>query len=234
MAYDAASGKIVLFGGNTDTVTFGDTWVYEWGGGGGNAPAVVSVNPANGATNVSVSTTIEITFSLAMDWAATESAMASSPSIAGAFAWGADDTKVTWTPSDPLSQNTNYKVTIGTGAKSAAGVNLPSAHSFKFKTGTPPPATDPMAGLLWPLMFLIAVALVAAVMLRKKKRRTMGAPPPTGRLPPPSAAAPAATAGAPGGWERELASKAAKALAAKRAAMKQSAGRSSPTGNHRH
>jgi hypothetical protein len=140
-AWDASQGVAVLFGGQTSSGTIGDTWVYDPGGGGGTAPAVVSTNPANSATNVPVTTTIDITFSLAMDKAATEGAISSSPAVTGTFAWTAGDTKVTWTPGAPLQASTQYTVTVSTAAKSAQGVALPSNHVFSFTTaggGVPP------------------------------------------------------------------------------------------------
>ena len=100
-------------------------------------PNVVNTIPVDGATNVSLNTTIIITFSEAMNKTATEGAISAVPSISGAFAWNGANKTVTWTPSANLTPSTQYSITISTNAKSQAGMNLASPVSFSFTTMPP-------------------------------------------------------------------------------------------------
>jgi hypothetical protein len=99
------------------------------------APTVESTTPADGATNVSIGSTIAITFSEAMDPATTEAAFAVSPAVTCTFSWNPADTTVTCDPDADLAADQSYTVTIGAGAESDAGQPLGTAASFSFSTG---------------------------------------------------------------------------------------------------
>lgn len=97
-------------------------------------PTVSSVSPAGGSSDVDTATTIQVTFSEAMDHASTEGAFSLSggTSVAGAFTWTGDT--MTFTPSSLLSDKTEYTVTIGTGAKGQVGVPMASEFTSSFQT----------------------------------------------------------------------------------------------------
>ncbi len=125
-AYDAAGNQ------NTDilTVTYNvaDT----------TPPAVLSTNPASGATNVSTSGAITVTFSEAMSATSintgtfTVNGVSGSVSVNGATA--------TFAPSGALTNTTSYTVTVvggANGVKDAAGNALASNYSWSFTTSAP-------------------------------------------------------------------------------------------------
>jgi hypothetical protein len=101
-------------------------------------PTVVGHVPEVDATGVLVTTTVEVTFSVAMDWVSTESAF-SLDSVSGSFAWSLDNTTMTFTPSSALAYDTSYTAAITTAAMSQAGQNLESLYSWSFATELSPP-----------------------------------------------------------------------------------------------
>ncbi len=99
-------------------------------------PAVTTGNIPDGATDIAINTTISISFSKAMNRTATETAFSSSPAIDCEFSWNIFDTTLSCKPNNPLSSNTTYSITLGTGAQDTAGNPLGSPYSFSFTTGT--------------------------------------------------------------------------------------------------
>ncbi|MEW5937703.1 MAG: Ig-like domain-containing protein, partial [Candidatus Thermoplasmatota archaeon] len=115
------------------------------------APIVNATSPADGAVNVPVGSTINITFSEAMDHASTEAAFSINPSVAGTFSWDPTDTVMTFTPSSPLTGGpTTYTVTVNKGAMDTSLNKMPWNETFTFTTVdlTPPTvvSTDPTDG----------------------------------------------------------------------------------------
>jgi hypothetical protein len=99
-----------------------------------NPPNITSTSPSNGATGISTSTVISITFSLEMDHSSVESAVSINPAVTGIFSW--NGTTVTFTPSAVLNEGTSYTVTISSAASSSSGLNLTSNYVFSFTTAT--------------------------------------------------------------------------------------------------
>jgi hypothetical protein len=56
-----------------------------------------------------------------------------SPAVSGVFRWAGTKTLV-FTPSDPLSWNTTYRVTVAAGARAVSGSALETPHTFTFST----------------------------------------------------------------------------------------------------
>lgn len=105
-------------------------------------PTVVSVNPPTAATEVSETTQVTVTFSKPMDPATTQAAFSLSPSVPCTFYW-ASTQSLTCTPQSPLTLDTQYTVTVGTGATSADEGALPLAVAFSSGFHTRPPDTTP-------------------------------------------------------------------------------------------
>lgn len=99
------------------------------------APTVTATVPLDGAVDASRNAAIVLTFSLPMDEAATESAWSAEPVIACGFSWNAGRTVLTCLPASNLAPDTSFTVTLGTGARSVAGVPLAAPFSFAFTTG---------------------------------------------------------------------------------------------------
>jgi hypothetical protein len=99
-------------------------------------PEVVRTTPLSGAGFVDVSTTIEVEFSRSMDPVATASACAIEPAVDGRLTWGQDDKLLVFKPTDPLTPDQLYVVTIGPEATSAIGVGI-FEYSFAFETFGP-------------------------------------------------------------------------------------------------
>lgn len=97
------------------------------------APKILSVDPANGDTLVSVNKSIVVRFSEAMDTATTRTAFSINPSVSGNFTW-AGDSIMTFALAETLAFNRQYQVTVGTGARDPAGNNLALSWNSSFKT----------------------------------------------------------------------------------------------------
>lgn len=86
-------------------------------------PKVVSTDPMDDEGNVPTTTTIEISFTNEMDKTTTESAFSIIPSAPGAFSWPDNHTMVL-TPFVPLTEFTDYDVTINATAEDILGQTL--------------------------------------------------------------------------------------------------------------
>jgi hypothetical protein len=98
---------------------------------------VVSVTPAQGATNVPINTTVTATFSTAMNPAtiSTSTFTVTNPSgvaVAGAVVYSG--VTATFTPADDLAYNTTYTATITNGAATSGGANLLGNFVWTFTT----------------------------------------------------------------------------------------------------
>lgn len=107
-------------------------------------PAVVSVTPTPGATNIAVTSALTATFSQAMTLASLQTAftVAAPGNIAvpGTVTLSANGLTATFMPSAALAASTTYTATISTAAMDSAGANLPAPYVWTFTTITPPPA----------------------------------------------------------------------------------------------
>ena len=100
-----------------------------------DAPTVVATHPEDGDSDVALNTAISVTFSQAMDQAATAGAFDASPPVDCEFSWNLASTVLTCSPEELLTENTEYTVTIHTGAQDQQGVSLEQAFAFGFTTG---------------------------------------------------------------------------------------------------
>jgi len=101
-------------------------------------PLVVSVTPADAAADVAVDASIVVAFNVAMDTASAEAAFSllgpSGAPVAGAFAWNAGSTELTFTPSANLSFGGNHTVVLQASAMSAVGLQIGFLTSTAFVT----------------------------------------------------------------------------------------------------
>lgn len=110
-------------------------------------PAVISTNPPDDATDVSVETSVSVTFSEPMNKPSAEAAFSLAPQPPpGAFTWNAAGTIMTFSPFlavRAFDPDRLYTGTIATTATDPAGNPLPNPVSWSFTTGsgstTPPP-----------------------------------------------------------------------------------------------
>jgi len=116
------------------------------------APAVTEFSPADGATDVPVTSPVSVTFSETMQQSATQAAFSINPSTAGAFSWNGAGTVMTFTPSAPLADSTQFSIAISNAASDLAGNPL-SAVSWSFTTAevTSPPAVTGVSPSSGPL-----------------------------------------------------------------------------------
>ncbi len=98
-------------------------------------PEIISTNPNDNAEDVSITTTISITFSEEMNKQSVEDAI-SAPFSHGTPSWSGNT--ITLDPTSNLDYLTDYAVTIGTSAKDTAGNSLSSIFSFSFTTEEEP------------------------------------------------------------------------------------------------
>jgi len=108
-------------------------------------PTVSSTTPVNGATDVTINSTVIATFSEAMDAAtittATFTISNGSSNIVGTVSYSG--TMATFTPSANLSFSTTYTAGITTGAKDLAGNAMTSNSTWSFTTASSPSPPEP-------------------------------------------------------------------------------------------
>jgi uncharacterized delta-60 repeat protein len=78
-------------------------------------------------------TVVEIVFSESMDTASVEAAF-DTDGLAGAVTWDVDNITLTFTPDDPLDENTVYPFTVPAGVLAADGDAMGDAAAFSFTT----------------------------------------------------------------------------------------------------
>jgi methionine-rich copper-binding protein CopC len=106
------------------------------------APTVLTTNPVNGATNVAVNSTITVTFSEDMDPTTLNGTLTNftvkttvgSVPVPGTVSYNNATRTATFTPTASLAANTNYTVTVTSGAKDTAGNGLAGNFTFTFQT----------------------------------------------------------------------------------------------------
>jgi len=103
-------------------------------------PTVISIAPLNGAVGVSTSTTINVTFSEAIDPATINAASfivrtSSGAAVPGMLSYNAATRVATFTPSPPLTSNTAYTVTIVGSVRDVAGNEMGANVVSTFTTG---------------------------------------------------------------------------------------------------
>lgn len=115
-------------------------------------PEVTGSSPLDGAMDVLPSDSPSVTFSEPMNASTVSTAFTISPPLSGGCSVLPDATGTVFTcqHAQPLSENTQYTVTVGTGAQDGAGNGLASPFSFSFTTGSPPKivSTVPSNGAL--------------------------------------------------------------------------------------
>ena len=97
-------------------------------------PYVSSHVPIANATNVAVTSSIQVTFSEPMDTSSVQNAFTVNPSVSGSFTWSSGDAVLTFSPSSSLVYQTLYTITISTGAKDQLGQNMLSPSAWGFTT----------------------------------------------------------------------------------------------------
>lgn len=99
-------------------------------------PVVESYSPVWNAGDEPVlcNTPVVIQFNWDMDQALTEKAFVIEPPVEGKFTWEDLNYRMVFTPTVPYSTNTEYTVTVTTGATHAGGMAMEQPVSFKFAT----------------------------------------------------------------------------------------------------
>lgn len=131
-------------------------------------PTVLSVFPANNATNVVLNQAISATFSTAMNPATIVGTTftLSGPggvAVAGSVVYVVPGSNATFTPAVALLPSTVYTATITTAALDSAGNALASNYVWRFTTGLAPDTTKPTVLAVLPLNNATAVPLNQAV-----------------------------------------------------------------------
>jgi hypothetical protein len=123
-------------------------WSFRTGPGPIIPPRVISTNPANNATGVTVNQKISATFSEAMDPTTITSATFTvtgpgAVAVIGTVTYVVTGSIATFAPNAALAPLTTYVATITTGAKDLAGNPLASNYAWTFTTGVVPDTTQP-------------------------------------------------------------------------------------------
>ena len=130
------TGTITTGSKNVDGTTLGTNYLWTFTTGATTAPKVLSTNPLNLATGVTLDKVISATFSEAMDpltiTASTFTLKNGATVITGVMNYSG--TTLTFTPSSNLLSGTTYTATITTGAKNIAGTPLANNYVWTFNT----------------------------------------------------------------------------------------------------
>ncbi len=113
-----------------------------------SAPTVTSTSPQNGATGVTMGTTVSATFSESLDASTVttstfELRTPANALVAGSVGYNAQTKTATFTPSAPLAASTTYTARLIGGTanpriKDAAGNALAATYTFTFTAGSQP------------------------------------------------------------------------------------------------
>lgn len=107
-------------------------------------PAVIATSPANGATEVSTSTTVTATFSEAVKNVTTTTFRLSAGATPVSGTVMLNQATATFIPSVPLAYSTTYTATVTTWVTDLRGNPLPGNYNWTFTT-IPAPNTAPVA-----------------------------------------------------------------------------------------
>ncbi len=108
------------------------------------APTVILVNPADLARNVAINSSINATFSKAMDPLTITSASFKVNGATGVISFNAASRIATFTPTVNLASGTTYTATVNTTAKDLSGNALAVDKAWSFTTVTVPGALPPI------------------------------------------------------------------------------------------
>ena len=140
-----ANRHVTVSYGTTGTQEVSDT-TTDWGSPGSDDhravqywrdPLVVDYTPDADETDVALDSTITVAWSVPMDASTDFTVTGPDGAVAGAFSYDAGSWVVTFTPSAPLSEGTQYTVDV-TGEISAGGDHQQVAVSWSFTTVPPP------------------------------------------------------------------------------------------------
>jgi hypothetical protein len=99
-----------------------------------NAPGVLAVSPADGATHVPINSVVTVTFSKAMDANTVDTRSFTVQGVTGVVSLNAEHTVATFTPTGLLTKNTLYTATITSAVKDLSGNALVSSKVWTFTT----------------------------------------------------------------------------------------------------
>ena len=105
-----------------------DAWTFRTVG----PPAVVAIDPPDGAAGLGVAPTVTITFDRLMDTASVEAAVKVEPQAAFRSAWSGQSLALTFEP--PLAFGTTYTVTVAASAADTDGSRLRAPMTTRFTT----------------------------------------------------------------------------------------------------
>jgi hypothetical protein len=131
LAWAAAAGALVLI---VAVVVY--TALQKPGG----LTEVVVASSLDGSKQVALQQPILVSFNQPMDRKSTEDAVQITPATNVVFSWQSNTMLAVQPTSHSLAPNTQYQVTIGAGAKTAAGQKVAAQQTITFVTQPPPPA----------------------------------------------------------------------------------------------
>jgi Bacterial Ig-like domain len=129
-------------------------------------PTIASTTPANGATSVALSSAISVTFSEAMTTSTLNTTSFTLVTLVGGTpvsgTVNASGSNATFTPSAALASNTQYRASISTAARDAAGNALAASFAWTFTTVLTD-TTPPTVASTTPANGATSVALSSAI-----------------------------------------------------------------------
>ncbi|MEE9151909.1 MAG: Ig-like domain-containing protein [Thermoplasmata archaeon] len=138
-------------------------------------PEILSINPFDGSTDISVDGGIIIQFSESMNTASVESAISIQPYIEYLYSWNNDNKTLILNSSEPLDYETLYQISISTEAKDLADRGIENRYELEFTTELKPKGGGeggfPLMYLLLTLILAIIVAVIIVMLIMTKKKK---------------------------------------------------------------
>jgi hypothetical protein len=106
-------------------------------------PKVVTTDPEDEDTDVSIDTSVTITFDIAMDTVSVKDTLSISPAVDHTLNWSDGNTTVTIIFDDSLDYNTTYEITIGDAKATTGGILQDAPIVFSFTTEEEPVLPPP-------------------------------------------------------------------------------------------
>jgi PKD repeat protein len=128
----------------------------------------VEMSPEDGEEDISTNTTIVLVFSEPMNKASVENALTISGNITYTLKWYGSDTTLVITPSEDLSYDTTYTITIASTARDVAG-NFISESTTDFTTESAPAELSFLEQYWWAFIIIILVLVIIYLLATRKK-----------------------------------------------------------------
>jgi hypothetical protein len=149
------------------------------------SPTIATVTPADGTTDVEVTTDIRVTFSERMAEPPTEihfSLKIHDTNVDGTMNWSTDGRTLIFTPADNLTHHTTYRIQVITGEDFAGNIlRIPFEASFTTREAEGEPGI--LDEYWWTAILIVIVIILLIFLVMRRRKPSIGEDTPTGDIP---------------------------------------------------